>query len=349
MSDEKTEQPTTKRLRDSRKKGDVAYSKDFTQTLLITALFGYLIFNGGNIVDALVDIILLPTLLWGLSFPDAVSVLIDACVRRAAALLLPFLLIVLMIGILGDTLQVGIVLAFEKLKPSGKKLNAVANLKQIFSKKNFVEFLKSATKIAFLTILVAWVIRDDLAQLLVIPHAGLDGAAMAIGSMFSTLLVWVALAYIVIALADLGWQRFQHRKQLMMTKSEVKREHKESEGDPRIKQKRKQLHKEMVMQGAVAASRKATVLVTNPTHYAIALYYEEEETPLPIVLAMGDGVLASEMIAAAREAGVPVMQNIPLAHALIAKAAIEQYIPSELIEPVAEVLRLVMQLRVENE
>ncbi|MNR04281.1 Yop protein translocation protein U [compost metagenome] len=130
----------------------------------------------------------------------------------------------------------------------------------------------------------------------------------------------------------------------MMSKEDIKQEFKEMEGDPHIKHKRKHLHQEMVMHGAVASARKATVLVTNPTHLAIAIYYQPDETPLPRVLAKGEGALAEQMMKAAREAGVPVMQNIPLARALMATAAADQYIPSELIEPVAEVLRLVRKM-----
>ena len=116
------------------------------------------------------------------------------------------------------------------------------------------------------------------------------------------------------------------------------------EGNPHIKGKRKHLHQEMAMQGAVQRTRKATVVVTNPTHLAIALYYDQDETPLPIILAKGEGALAAEMVRAAREEGVPIMQNIPLARALMAHGEPDQFIPSELVEPVAEVLRLVRKL-----
>jgi type III secretion protein U len=129
-----------------------------------------------------------------------------------------------------------------------------------------------------------------------------------------------------------------------MSKDEVKQEYKTMEGDPHIKGQRKQLHQEMMQNDAVSSARNATVLVTNPTHLAIALRYEEEKTPLPMILAKGEGALAEKMIEAAREAGVPVMQNIPLAHALFEQGRADQYIPSDLIEPVAAVLRVVREL-----
>lgn len=341
---EKTEQPTSKKLRDSRQKGDVAYSKDFTQTLLILAIFGYLIAFGGHMVDALAQMILLPSTLLTLGFNEAANTLLDAVLREMAWLVLPFIGIVLAIGIFGDTMQVGILFAFEKLKPSGKKLNVLSNAKNIFSKKNLVEFLKSLIKIFFLSALLWLLISDGLPLILSIPNAGLAGLGEVVGQLMKTMLINIGVAYGVISLADFVWQRMQYRKGLMMSKDEVKQEYKEMEGDPHIKQQRKHLHQELLQQGAVASARKATVVVTNPTHLAVALHYDAEQTPLPVVLAMGEGALAERMMAAAREAGVPVMQNIPLAHALTEQAQAGQCIPSELVEPVAQLLLLLQQM-----
>lgn len=342
---EKTEQPTAKKLRDTRKKGDVAYSKDFTQTILILAIFGYMLVAGGHIVDSMVEMILIPTTVSQMNFADAANVVMSEMLKAATWILLPFLGIILVLGIFADAMQVGLVLAFEKLKPSAKKLNVLANLKNIFSKKNLVEFLKSAVKIGFLSILLWLLLRDAFPIMTSIPQAGLAGMGQVVGSLIRTMLINIGLAYAVISLADFAWQRYVHRKQLMMSKDEVKREYKEMEGDPQIKHQRKQLHQQMLQEGAVQSARKATVLVTNPTHLAIALHYEEGDTPLPVVLAMAEGALAERMMRAAREAGVPVMQNIPLAHSLMEQASAGQYIPSELVEPVAEVLRLLQQMK----
>jgi type III secretion protein U len=131
----------------------------------------------------------------------------------------------------------------------------------------------------------------------------------------------------------------------MMSKEDVKQEYKEAEGDPHIKHQRKQLHHELMQEGAVQSARTASVVVTNPTHLAIAIQYDKDRTPLPMVVGKGEGALATRMIEAAKEAGVPVLQNIPLAHALMEEANLNQFIPSELIEPVAEVLRMVQSLK----
>ena len=302
MSGEKTEQPTQKKLRESRQKGDVAHSKDFTQTILILALFGYMLGNANNIITALGRLVLLPSGLVGLPFEEALKTALTEALRQSIDLLLPFLLIVILGGMFAEFLQVGIVLAFEKLKPSAKKLNFIENLKNLFSKKSLVELLKSTVKIVFLSVLVTLVVRDALPQLIAIPHTGLAGLRTGVASMIRTLILNVALAYVIISLADFVWQRMQHRKQLMMSKEEIKQEYKEMEGDPHIKHKRKHLHQEMVMGGAVESARKASVVVTNPTHYAVALYYEPDETPLPVVLAKGQGTQAEMMMKAAREA-----------------------------------------------
>ncbi|MEC4720718.1 type III secretion system export apparatus subunit SctU [Noviherbaspirillum sp. CPCC 100848] len=343
MSD-KTEQPTAKKLRDARNKGQVAHSKDFTQTLLILALFGYLVGNADHIVRTFGQMILFPATLMNLAFEDAVNVAIERLLQNATDILLPVLMIVIGVGIFGEMIQVGVLLAFESIKPSGKKLNIIANLKNVFAKKNLIEFLKSILKISILSILVYMLLRDSLGVMLTIPRTGLPGVGSTLGALMKSLLVFLSLAYVVISLADFGWQRFNHRKELMMSKEEVKQEYKEMEGDPHIKHQRKHLHQEMLAHGAVNKAKSASVVITNPTHLAIALEYDKDKTPLPVVLAMGEGTLASMMIAAAKEAGVPVMQNIPLAHALFNTATVDQYIPSELIEPVAEVLRLVQKL-----
>lgn len=344
MSGEKTEQPTHKRLRDSRRKGEVAYSRDFTQALLVIALLGYMVANAQGIVEGMGRLILAPTAMTGLEFGAALEAMLGVALREGMDLLMPFILIVLLVGLFGDLLQVGIVLAFEKLKPSAKKLNVISNLKNVFSKKNLVEFLKSVIKIIVLVVLVSVILRDAMPELVRIPHSGLQGAAAAFAGMLRVLVINLSIAYVVIALADLVWQRLQHTRQQMMSKEEVKQEYKEMEGDPHIKHQRKHLHQEMAMQNAVGRTRKASVVVVNPTHVAVALYYDEDGTPLPVVVAKGEGALAYEMIKAAREAGVPVMQNIPLAHALLERGQVDQYIPGELVEPVAELLRLLRQM-----
>lgn len=341
---EKTEYPTSTKLRKAREDGQVAHSKDFTQTALILALFGYMLSDADGLIKAFSEMMVLPVNVLSMNFEDAVNVVATKLFRDAVRIMMPFLLIVIGLGLFIELLQTGMLFSFKAMMPSAKKLNVITNIKNVFAIKNLMEFLKSNIKIVFLSALLYIVLKDALPTLLTLPQAGLAGVGVAVGILLKVLISNVAVAYTVLALADFAWQRHQHVKGLMMSIDEVKQEYKEAEGDQHIKQQRKHLHQEMMQEGAVHSARKASVLVTNPTHLAIAIYYDKDTTSLPIVLGKGEGALAARMVVAARESGVPVLQNIPLAHALMDTAQLDQYIPSELIEAVAQVLRLVQEL-----
>ena len=342
---EKTEQPTAKKLREAREEGNVAKSKDFTQTVLIVAIFGYMVANGPAIVADLAGMILIPAEVQRAPFADAVRIAGVAVLRKGTEIVLPFLIIILVLGVFAELLQTGVLFAFKALKPSAKKINPLGNLKQMFSMKNLLEFVKSCFKIAFLSVLIYVLVRHSLDPLMKVPLGGVAGVGEAVGALLKQLIVYTALAYGVISFFDFGYQRWHHNKELMMSKDEVQREYKEMEGDPHVKSHRRALAQEIAMGEGVQRAAKASVVVTNPTHIAIALYYEEGDTPLPMVLAKGENLVAARMVAEAERAGVPVMRNVPLAHALLASAPVDQYVPADLLEPVAEVLRVVRSLR----
>ena len=341
---EKTEQPTAKKLREAREKGEVAKSRDFTQTVLIVALFSYVVASGPQLVNQLRQLMLMPFAYLQQDFASALNNLLDEMFKEAVSVMLPFLMIVLVLGIFVEAMQTGMLISFKSLMPSAKKLNVAANAKNMFSKKNLIEFFKSIFKIAVISWVLYALIRSHLPTLMLLPYKDIGVLGAVFAEIFKTLVIHTGLAYLVVSLADLLWQRHQYTKGLMMSKDEVKQEYKGMEGDPHIKSQRKHLHMELMQSDAVAKASQATVLVTNPTHYAIALNYQEGETPLPLVMAKGEGALAQRMIDAARAAGVPVMRNIPLAHALFDTAEVNQYIPSDLIEPVAALLRLITDL-----
>ncbi|MCA8998294.1 MAG: type III secretion system export apparatus subunit SctU [Planctomycetaceae bacterium] len=349
MSGEKTEQPTSKKLRDARKKGQVAQSRDVTSTALLIAMCAYLAIGWNWIVAQLQWLISYPGELYGLPFEESLPRMLGAAISTMAAISLPALAIIIVVGVMAGYFQVGALFVFEPVKPDLKKLNPADKLKQMFSLKNFMEFLKSNVKVVFLGVLLYIVIKNAIPELLKIPYSGLDGVSAMLGSLMLDVAIFTGFAYVLIAGADFAFQRWQHTKGLMMTKDEVKREYKEMEGDPTIKGKRRQLHQELVMQDTIAKVRKSTVLVTNPTHRAIAIYYEDGETKLPIITAKGEGFLAQRMVKAAQEEGIPIMQNVPLAHDLFDNGQIEHYIPRDLIRPVAEVLRWVRELAQERE
>lgn len=342
---EKTEKPTAKKIQDARKKGQIAKSKDFTQALLITALMGYTLLSAGRIADDMAHMITLPTLYLSLPFADAMELLLPEMLRSAALIVLPYLLIVLFVGIFSEALQSGFLFAPQAIQPKLDNLNIISNLKQKFSAKNLMEFVKSVLKIAVIACVAYLMIRGLLGSLVKLVYTDTDTIGDLLFTGIKQLIVYTGIAYAAIALADMVWQRHSYLKQLMMSKDEVKQEYKEMEGDPHIKSHRRHLHQELLMNGAVERSRQATALITNPVHYAVALFYEAQSTPLPLLTAKGSGTLAREMRQAAEEAGVPVFEQPELARALFARAEPDQYIPGEFIEPVALLLREIRELK----
>ena len=342
---EKTELPTQEKIRKAREEGQVARSKDVTQTVLIVAIFGYTLANAESFIRDLCEMILMPAGLMGMDFDLAVNALATQLLRRGLEMLAPFLGIVIGLGLFVELTQTGMLISFKAMKPSGKKLDIGANAKNLVSARNLFEFLKSNLKILLLSLVVYGVLRAALPELLTVGWGGLEAVAAATGALLKAMIVWVSVGYVVISAVDYFFQRMQYTKQLMMTKDEVKQEYKNNEGDPHIKHKRRELHREMLEDSQGERVKQASAVVTNPTHLAVAITYDKETTPLPIVVAKGEGTRAYRIAAIAREHGVPVLQNIPLARALMADAEVDHYIPSDLIEPVAEVLRLVREMQ----
>jgi type III secretion protein U len=247
-------------------------------------------------------------------------------------------------GAAANLLQIGFLFALEPAKPGLDKINPQKWFKKVFSVKNAVELVKSVLKIVLLLVIIKHLMELSLHDLTMLPEARPDDLLELLAGILKMFVLYCGAAFLVISAVDYFFQKRQHIKELKMTKDEVKREYKEMEGDPHIKGKRRQLHQELIVSNSLNAVRKSSVLVTNPTRLAVALFYDEDQTPLPVVLAKGEGMLARRMVEVAREEGIPVMQNVPLAQDLFAQADVEQYIPGDLIEPVAEVLRWVRDM-----
>lgn len=345
---EKTEDPTPKKLRDARQKGQVAKSQDVTTAALTVGSFVLISALWPWYVEELKALMLLPTTFINQPFENVMDEVMKAIVVKILLLSAPMLFLVMVIGIGSNLAQVGFMLVFEPVKPELKKLNPLDKLKQMFSMKNLVEFLKSAVKVIVIAVLIYIVTKKSLDPLTRVPYAGETGVLLALKPMLSTLAINVTLVYIAMAAVDYFFQKFQHIKQLKMSKDEVKREYKESEGNPEIKGKRKQLHQEMVMNDTMERTRGASVVVTNPTHLAIAIYYKEEDNLMPKVLAKGEDYVAKRMIEVAKQEGIPVMQHIPLARAIYENVDIDRFIPANLIEPMAEVLRWLKEFHEEQ-
>jgi len=339
MSSNKTEQPTAKRLRDAREKGQVPRSQEIPSAAIVLALVGYLAVRAEDIFTLLSQTMTL-TFAAAMRPWDAATAEIYPAVGGAALnILLPLVALVIVVSVAANMAQIGFLFSMKAAMPKLGNLSPAKWFKKVFSKKGLFELVKNVLKVTVLGLVVWRVLARHWADLFRIPDKDLRSMWTLLGGTAWDLAIHAVAAFAVLAVLDFFWERFNFIKDNMMTKDEVKREYKEMEGDPHIKSKRKQLHQEMVSQSAMANVRRAKVLVTNPTHYAVALDYEEGVTPLPVVLAKGEGLLAQRMIAAAKEAGVPILQQAPLAQALYRDGTENAYIPKDLIGPVAEVLR----------
>jgi type III secretion protein U len=342
---EKTEEATPKKLRDAREKGKVSMSKDIVSTALMITIFGFFWAMFETSLARLKALMLLPSRIYTMNFFQAYKLMMSQFTLDIMHICIPLLGLVALTGVMAAFFQVGPIFATEPLKPDFKKLNPFEKVKQIFALKNFVEFIKSALKVFALMYVVYFVIKGLIDPLIKLPFLGIDGVLPLLEIILKRYVFLILIVYVFIAAADFFFQRWNFTKEMKMTKDEVKREYKEMEGSPEVKGKRKQLHREYVEENTMQNTKQSSVLVTNPTHYAIAIRYKEEETKLPMVMAKGEGYTALRMIEAAKEANIPIMRNVPLAHALYEQANIDQYIPSDLIDPIAEVLRWVRDLQ----
>jgi len=235
MSGDKTEQPTPKRLRDARKKGQVAKSKEVVSAAVIIGLFMYLWAGSGYIIEHLSQMVLLPSSLYGMEFHDALAALVQGVVNKVILVVLPLVMASMVLAMLANFFQIGVLFAFEPVKADIKKINPMQGVKKIFSKDNLIELLKSAIKITFLGLLIYKVIRASIDPLLHLPHLGIHGVLPLLGALLKKVVAYTIAAFGIVAAADYFWQKHSHIKKLMMTKDEVKREYKEMEGDPTIR------------------------------------------------------------------------------------------------------------------
>ena len=344
-SSDKTEQPTPKRLRDARKKGQVAKSKEVSSAAVIVSLMLLLLLASDFYLGKFEELFETPVWLESVSFEAAFDVMVEEVLKLGLAMLFPVMLIGLLAAVLSNFAQVGVLFAPETIKPDLKKINPAKALKNIFSKKNMVELLKSLLKISFMTYLIGHIIWVNASTIMGIPYCGMNCIMPILGMLFSQVVIYASIAFIVVAAADFVFQKFEHIKGLKMSKDEVKREYKETEGSPEIKGRRRQLFMEIINTQQTSNVKRSSVIVTNPTHLAIGLYYDQERTPLPVVTLKEQGCIAQRIVEIAEQEGIPVMQNVPLAHSLMLDAGLHTYIPDDLIAPVAEVLLAVRGLQ----
>lgn len=338
---EKTEKATPKKLRDARKKGQVAKSKDFpaaftfaTSFALIVATSGYFFTNLAGFMVQAFD---------GVKEGSQISAHIPMFLRAAFQVIfntsMPFMILISLIGVLVNFLIIGPLFSMEAMKPDIKKLNPITNLKGIFKLKTFIELIKSIFKISGAVILIYSVVYNSLPEIIATAGMPVIGAAVIFSSFLVKVAFRVGLFFLAIAIFDLVFQKRNFAKEMKMEKFEVKQEFKDTEGNPEIKGKRRQAAQEIAYQESPRAARNARAVITNPIHVAVALRYDEDDDPAPFILVMGKGTAAENIIKVAQENNVPIMRQVDLAQDLYNKGTEGQYIPEDTYEAIAEVLK----------
>ena len=344
-SGEKSEEPTPERLRKLRQEGNVPKSQDvimavsfLTCFILIAALFG-------TMSRELRDLAGL-TMAAAFSSQDVsvtVPRLLFAGLRTMVFVSGPVLIASVVVGVGMNLAQVGFLFTTKPITPDIAKLNPVNGFKGLFNAKKLVELLKTLVKFVVI-VWLSWVaLRDALRDIAYLVRADLPVGIEVVGKIIWSFTIKIAGAFLIIAAADWFYQRRRYLKDNMMSKYDVKQEYKQSEGDPHHKAERKRVHQEILSSAGAAAVKNADVVVRNPDHIAIALKYDKEKGTAPQVVAKGSRIWAEKILDAARRYGVPVVRNVPLAHALD-KLEVGDEIPEELYEAVAEVLNFIMGL-----
>lgn len=335
---DQTEKPTPKKLQDARKDGNVSRSQDLSKTLLLLIWLGML----GMMLPGLMQHWLDNTETLWQQIPTAKpGKMIEAMLATGKTLLvmvLPPVFIAAVTGMFIEFLQVGPVFALKPVKPDLNRLNPVEGFKKMFSQRNFVELVKSVAKALIIATITILVLRSAFADILKLPYGIENMLAQVLWHDIRMMLIGASIVFLLVSVLDVAYQKYAYIKDLMMSHRDIRQEHKNSEGDPMLKGKRRQLHQEWSQENMLGSVRNANVVVTNPTHYAVAIYYEKGKTDLPMVTAKGEDYLARMIRETAQEAGVPIMENVDLARALYRDIAVEHYISSEFFEAVAQLL-----------
>lgn len=339
MSSERTEEATPKRLREARKKGQVARSKELVTGVLLVAAAMTLRAVAPAWIDALRGLTALVLRVASSPTPALVLGVAGEAATVAAVALAPILGALMAAATFGSLLQTGPVFASEAVSFDLARLDPVAGAQRIVSLRSAVELLRSLLKIG-ITLAVAYVcLRDATHGLATLSGRSAQATLEAAGALSATLLFRVGGAMLAIGVLDLLYQRWQLARDQRMTKDEVKREHKDADGDPHVKQQRERLRREIAQHDLLESVRTASVVVVNPTHLAVALRFDEEgDSSAPEVVGKGQDELARRMIQIAEEAGVPVMRDVPLARGLF-ELEVGEEIPERLYDAVAAVLR----------
>ncbi|TYS61622.1 flagellar biosynthesis protein FlhB [Sutcliffiella horikoshii] len=347
FSGEKTEKATPKKKQDTRKKGQVAKSADVNTSFLLIAVFLCLFAIGPWMKEEILK-------LFEHSF--RVYLLEEVTVQKVHMIFLelimqliwiigPIMLAALLGAVIANYLQVGPLFSTEAIHMKLNKLDPIQGFKRIYSVRAIVEFVKSMLKIVFVGIITFSILWMSLEEVLILSQKNLHDAFAFLGTLTVRMGLFAGGALLFLSIFDYLYQKYDYEKNIRMSKHDVKDEYKKAEGDPLIKSKIKQKQREMAMQRMMQDVPGADVIITNPTHFAIALKYDESKGDAPIVLAKGVDYVAKKIKEKAKEHNIVTVENKPLARSLYSQAEIGDAIPEEFFQAVAEILAYVYRLQ----
>ncbi len=344
---EKTEKATPKKLKDARKKGQVAKSQDFPSAFTFVVSISAVLLTTSHLYQMLGGYIVSMFKMSGnhnLDMQSSAPGIMSEAIMVIFNTSMPIMVLTSMVGVLVSFLIVGPLFTFESMTPDIKKLNPVTNLKNIFKFKTVFELLKSILKITGAVILIYSVVHSSIPEIVSTASIPVYGSALVFSDFLVKVCIRVGIFFLAVAIFDLVFQKKNFAKEMKMEKFQVKQEYKDTEGDPHMKSKRRQTAHEIAYQEGPPAVKRARAVITNPTHIAVAVEYNAEVQLAPKIVTMGRGLVAEQIIKLAQEFGVPIMRNVPLARTLFEKGKIGDYIPEDAYQAIAEILRWIESL-----
>ncbi len=343
-SGEKTEKPSSKRKEDARKRGDVSKSHDLVSAAMMVILFAVVKASMNSFVEKLegfaetnLNSSYVNTYSNGMD-SRTVTDMFSHLIGELAGMMLPILAVAFISAIVLNVVQTGFIYAPTKLKPDFKKINPLNGFKRIFSSATIFELGKSILKTVVLAIIIIQSLRDEFATFSAYSQLRPAAAILKVFDIGMTMGIKIGGALLALAIADVIYQWWKYQKDLRMTKQEVKEENKQLEGDPQIKSRIRQKQRQMSMRRMMQNMQNADVVITNPTHYAVALRYKEGKDAAPVVLAKGADFLAQKIKEKARELNITIVENKPVARALYAACEIGDLIPENMYQAIADIL-----------
>ena len=345
---EKTEKATPKKRQDARKKGQVLRSQDVTAAFLLLLMFVFLFFAAPLMQDGIFNFLIQALekniLIETLTIEVFMVVFTDSLIEMAK-IIVPIMVVAVLAGIAANYLQFGLLFTLEPLKIDLKKMDPIKGIKKIISLRAIINLVKTLLKVSFIGAVTTFIIVTNLENVLNLAFKDPWDILSTVAYLTGIMGIAAALMLVLIAVLDYMYERFDYEKNLKMSKQDIKDEHKNAEGDPLIKSKIKQRQREMAMRRMMQEVPNADVVITNPTHFAIALKYDEDSMDAPRVVAKGTDFVAQKIKMIAKENDVVMVENRPLARAMYDQVEVGDAVPEEFFKAIAEILAYVYRIK----